>query len=153
LFIVYEEAPFFDVFSKIGVLLRRVNIQRSFVAENVEISKVKFVKAPRLDWSDRMIDMVEQYNKKLIKRVIAVGECTQNKTHKFFLSICDIPSEKVVVTKLINHRGEDEIRCIAYGPYDNGHIIMGMATGFLIVYDAVSLCKIHSLALFGGKPI
>lgn len=37
------------------------------------------------------------------------------------------------------------ITCINYGPYDNGHILIGMSNGTLLAFDSVSMNKLFEL--------
>jgi hypothetical protein len=40
------------------------------------------------------------------------------------------------------------ITCINYGPYDNGHVLVGMSDGTLIAFDGVTMNKLFKLDIF-----
>jgi hypothetical protein len=43
---------------------------------------------------------------------------------------------------------ECDITCINYGPYDNGHILLGLADGRLLAFDFITLERLESVAVF-----
>lgn len=46
----------------------------------------------------------------------------------------------MTVTRAFKSRGH--ISCVAYGPYDNGHILVGTTTGDFFAFDTMRLVKI-----------
>lgn len=48
---------------------------------------------------------------------------------------------------------EAEITCINYGPYDNGHILVGLSDGKLIAFDYLTLERLESVKIFDKKAI
>jgi outer membrane protein assembly factor BamB len=48
---------------------------------------------------------------------------------------------------------QTKITCINYGPYDNGHILVGMEDGTLIAFDALTMQKIFKMQVFDNQPI
>ena len=53
--------------------------------------------------------------------------------------------EQKTVLKAFKSRGL--ITSMAYGPYDNGHILIGTSTGDFLAFQAQSLAKICNLKL------
>ena len=49
------------------------------------------------------------------------------------------------VVKLFKSRGH--ITCLAYGPYDNGHILVGSSTGDFFAFDSIHLSKLCNIKL------
>ena len=49
------------------------------------------------------------------------------------------------VVKLFKSRGH--ITCVEYGPYDNGHILVGSSTGDFFAFDSVTLQKLCNIKL------
>lgn len=41
-----------------------------------------------------------------------------------------------------------EITCVKFGPYDNGHIIVGLSNGIVLVFDSINLTKLYEYKLF-----
>ena len=49
------------------------------------------------------------------------------------------------VVRLFKSKGQ--ITCVQYGPYDNGHILVGLSTGDFFAFDTVSLKKLCDIKL------
>ena len=41
-----------------------------------------------------------------------------------------------------------EINAIKYGPYDNGHVIIGLSNGMLLAFSAIDLTKLFQSTIF-----
>ena len=39
-----------------------------------------------------------------------------------------------------------------YGPYDNGHLILGMESGLVLMFDSLKLSKLHQIQM-ADNPI
>ena len=48
---------------------------------------------------------------------------------------------------------ESEITCINYGPYDNGHILVGLDDGNLLAFDFLTLERLESVCIFENQAI
>ena len=68
-----------------------------------------------------------------------------------FLMLLDHWNQKNTLTKVYKSRGT--ITCLNYGPYDNGHILIGMSTGDFIALDAINLTKITQVKISNASPI
>ena len=44
------------------------------------------------------------------------------------------------------------VSSLAYGPYDNGHVLIGMTTGDFIAFDSMQLCKIVNVKV-SSSPV
>ncbi len=44
------------------------------------------------------------------------------------------------------------IKCLKYGPYDNGHIVAGLSNGMILVFSSLDLTKLYQYNLF-ASPI
>ena len=40
------------------------------------------------------------------------------------------------------------INCVSYGPFDNGHILLGLSDGWLLAYEYPGLERIESKQIF-----
>jgi len=40
------------------------------------------------------------------------------------------------------------VTCVAYGPFDNGHILLGMSDGWLLAYEYPSLNRLDSKQVY-----
>ena len=41
-----------------------------------------------------------------------------------------------------------DVTCVNYGPYDNGHILLGLSDGTLIAFDFITLERLESVSVF-----
>ena len=44
-------------------------------------------------------------------------------------------------------KSRGRITCMSYGPYDNGHILVGTTTGDFFAFDCVNLTKLYNIKL------
>ena len=57
------------------------------------------------------------------------------------------------ILKIIGGITADRITCLAFGPYDNGYILVGMASGRLLVFDPVTLDRVKDFHIFTGDKL
>ena len=57
------------------------------------------------------------------------------------------------VLKVIGGMTADYITCLSFGPYDNGYILCGMASGRLLVFDPVSLDRVKDFHIFTAEKL
>lgn len=62
-----------------------------------------------------------------------------------FIMVYDREKPVRSVTKLFKSKGQ--ISSVQYGPYDNGHILVGTSTGDFFAFDSVSLKKMCNIKL------
>ena len=43
------------------------------------------------------------------------------------------------------------IECVAYGPFDNGHILLGLSDGWLLAYEYPSLERVDSKLVYRAE--
>ena len=48
--------------------------------------------------------------------------------------------------------GDAEISCIKFGPYDNGHIVVGLSNGVFTILDSISLNKLLEVSDIFNQP-
>ena len=53
--------------------------------------------------------------------------------------------------KVLSFIDTQDINCVAYGPFDNGHILLGLSDGWLLAYEYPSLERIESKQIFWEK--
>ena len=53
--------------------------------------------------------------------------------------------------KMLTFIESQSINCISYGPFDNGHILLGLSDGWLLAYEYPSLERIESKQIFKQK--
>jgi hypothetical protein len=60
-----------------------------------------------------------------------------------FLIMYDREHTHKTIARAYKSRGL--ITCIHYGPYDNGHILVGLSTGDFFAFDTISLNKLCNI--------
>jgi hypothetical protein len=81
----------------------------------------------------------------LPRKIFFAGTYNRKGRDMPFIMIYDREQTFKSVTKLFKSRGL--ITCVEYGPYDNGHILVGNSTGDFFAFDSVSLAKLCNLKL------
>ena len=61
------------------------------------------------------------------------------------LNLVSLEVEKLKVLSFIDRQ---EINCVSYGPFDNGHILLGLSDGWLLAYEYPSLERVESKQIF-----
>lgn len=65
--------------------------------------------------------------------------------------IFNLENNQAEVIKIIDV--DAEITCINYGPYDNGHILVGLSDGKLIAFDYLTLERLESVMIFENSAV
>ena len=55
--------------------------------------------------------------------------------------------EKIEKSAVRLFKSRGQITCVQYGPYDNGHILVGLSTGDFFAFEAVHLQKLCNIKL------
>ena len=111
---------------------------------------------PRLDWQDREFDTQQRASKQLPRKIVfagkyekdsvssagayADGKTAFSKKRQPFLMLFDRVKSEQTIVKAFKSRGLITSR--AYGPYDNGHILVGTSTGDFLAFNSLNLTKI-----------
>lgn len=48
---------------------------------------------------------------------------------------------------------DSDVTSVNYGPFDNGHIMIGLENGFLMIYEYPNLERIESVKIFQNEGI
>lgn len=81
----------------------------------------------------------------LPRKFFFAGTYLRQNKHNPFIMIYDREKTEKSQTKLFKSRGK--ITCCEFGPYDNGHILVGSSTGDFFAFDAIKLEKLCNLKL------
>ena len=114
---------------------------------------------PRLDWQDRQFDTEQRAQKQIPRKIVFAGkyqsaeapsivdafngDCVKRKQP--FLMLFDRVKVEMTVTRAFKSRGH--ISAVQYGPYDNGHILIGTTTGDFFAFDTMRLEKICNVKI------
>lgn len=75
--VIYQDRVFFDIFKKNGKLKERRYVKGD-PSQNIYIQQIDHAILPRLEWSDRYVDIIQQSNNDLGKKFILSGVAYQN---------------------------------------------------------------------------
>jgi len=151
--VLYHDEVKVDVFKRDGLRLESYQIEEYFARNALRVRSLDHLKLPRLDWSDRYVDMVQQFKKVIPKKFILSGSFSE--IHKQEQSSFVMLFDRI-------HRGNSKVKvfkphhsigCISYGPYDNGHILVGLAQGSIVAFDGVTMETVFSVQVFDGRPV
>jgi hypothetical protein len=56
-------------------------------------------------------------------------------------------------TVLKPFKGKVKITSINYGPFDNGHVLVGLDNGTLISFSTIDLVQLNQIVVFNNSPI
>ena len=62
--------------------------------------------------------------------------------------ILNLASLEVEKLKVLSFIDSQDINCVSYGPFDNGHILLGLSDGWLLAYEYPSLERVESKQIF-----
>ena len=84
----------------------------------------------------------------VLKKVIVTGDCVHEDRVRPFIIKINLETKNIEILKIL--KIDDKIKSIGYGPFDNGHIIIGLKSGHILIFDIVKLEKITSIHLFSS---
>lgn len=126
------------------------------VIGNYLVKEIKKIILPRLDWSDRYVDIIYQSQNALSKKLIITGLVVKHKeidlddngeiNYQSFVMIYNRQTKEANNIDILPP--QYHVTSIKYGPYDNGHIVVGFSNGHIIVYNSVTLSKLYEYQIF-----
>ena len=131
---------------------------------DARIVSLDFVLVPRLKWSDRMTEQFEQKKRQgssnnyssstkigvtqfsrfsnktgcCLRRLLFIGnvQLSEDGPPEAFVLSYKIQDRKPDKMKLLSFvQDSRQITAINYGPFDNGHLLLGLDSGYLLAYD------------------
>eukprot|EP00347_Sterkiella_histriomuscorum_P022530 403338142 len=155
-FLIYKETFFVDLFSKNGVCLERFDIQFQFMQSFLQLISIDQLIIQRLDWSDRYFDFVQLNYKQIPNKLLLIGQYQlpdnltkmHNSSYVMQLNRSNI-GQSIIKAFKTNYL----ITSLQYGPYDNGHILIGMQNGVLLAFDSINMQKLYQIQIFDQLPI
>ena len=150
----YEEQPYqIDIYerNKTNALNLKVDVElkrlcRAKSMQQKEIQQLTRMLVPRLRWSDRLCERLESRRRLLstdqeqsktylgLRKLLFIGNCSnpsigsQKKADtEVFFFLFNAQSKKPDKLKIVAQlKDANQISSINYGPYDNGHLIVGL---------------------------
>eukprot|EP00347_Sterkiella_histriomuscorum_P017818 403347867 len=140
---------FIDIVEKSGKPVSRIDLQKILLSHGLNLLTIKRIKFPRLQWSDRKIEEYDLTKATVLKKAIIVGDCMHDEKKRPFILKINLETQQPEVIKVL--RMDDSISEVAYGPYDNGYFMVGLTSGQLLIFDIISLDRIHMVQLFQSQ--
>lgn len=88
---------------------------------------------------------MQRSQKVLPRKIFFAGSHFKHNRIMPFIMMYDRETTFKSIVKLFKSRGY--ITCLSYGPYDNGHILIGLSTGDFFAFDSISLNKLCNIKL------
>ena len=111
-----------------------------------------------LRWTGRRNKLPKQFGKSRTQydatKVIFVGKITQESAGRGpmiynCLMVFNLVKQEIEKLKVFAFMSPDlNINCIEYGPFDNGHILLGLSDGWLLAYEYPSLKRLDSKQVY-----
>ena len=177
--LTYVDQSLIDFCDERGKLMHRMDVAENFRNyKSVSFLKLDSVRLPRLEWSCRQhirLPTGEDEHKTHKEQLIISGSCLYSdqvsEVRPFLMKVTVLFKEAgediepdikigsldvqacVDVLKVIGGITADYITCLSYGPYDNGYILCGMASGRLLVFDPLTLDRVKDFHIFTGEKL
>lgn len=133
------------IFNKTSRVVACIDLQGLYLDTGSHIVRtVDFAIFPRLEWSDRIADIYQQNQKIIPKKLIFSGLDSDGCA---YVMIYDRAREKAS-SVYIFEQAKGQITALKYGPYDNGHIVVGFDTGVIAILDSIKLQKLFERQIF-----
>ncbi len=116
--------------------------------------KITHVILPILHWSDRTVELLHQQTSavnSLVKKLVIAGNFLhlEKNVECSFVCYYDCQHPWQSMTKAFKSSiYYSYVTCLGYGPYDNGHILVGMSNGRLLCFRSLDMNLILSLQVF-----
>ena len=81
-------------------------------------------------------------------KVVLVGRVMIQRIPKKCIMVVNLERTTIEKFKVLSFIDTQDINCVAYGPFDNGHILLGLSDGWLLAYEYPSLERIESKQIF-----
>ena len=141
---VFSDSCLVVVFNKTGRVVTKFDLSKHYIDDQRTISFIDFAVFPRLEWSDRYYDIQQQNAKQIPNKLIIAGIDSMDCS---FVLIYDRIKCSIAAVYIFELE-KGQITQVKYGPYDNGHIVLGFSTGIISILDSVSLTKLFDKQIF-----
>ena len=143
---VFAESLLIVAFNKTSRVVAKFDMSQFRIDEDRRIRSLEFAIFPRLEWSDRYYDIQQQNAKQMPNKLVVAG--TDTESCSFVLIYDRVKQSPVAVYIFEEEKGK--ITSIKYGPYDNGHIVVGFSTGIVAILESISLTKLFDKQIFAS---
>ena len=147
-FVIYETKPkvleFVD--TNEGARRKQIHVDRvvSETSDNeLQLLCLDFILLPAMEFLSRRNKVLHKYRDKLvlIGQIVLVSQ----RKKAACLLVLDIFSEKITSMKVLTLPKKQSVSSCAYGPFDNGHIWLGLSDGALLAFDYPGLVRTETI--------
>ena len=75
MFLLYSDSIKCEIRMKNGNLVKTIDLNEVAKSLGITVNNLTFVKIPRIEWSDRILDIIYQSNRALVNKIIFTGTC------------------------------------------------------------------------------
>ncbi|CDW84104.1 UNKNOWN [Stylonychia lemnae] len=159
LYVIYKKLPHLDILQINGGILQRIKIDEILEREeNLKLLKLRFIKFPLLQWSNRITNKPE-FSQQIVKIIIVgtvqmpfeakqMGIYKKQTQVKQFIMLFNIQKQTIEALKFLPIL--PKITCMSYGPYDNGYVLLGLESGMLFSLEFPSFNVFDQRQVFDG---
>jgi len=124
MWIIYKEpVSFLDAFHLNGLRVARHSLTTCFAQHDLIFKRATFLCIPKLKWSNRDIAGFKEKQTK----IIVTGELFFKAKARNFIMVYNLERCEAEAIKILDIAVD--ITALAYGPYDNGHVLVGLNDG------------------------
>ena len=153
---IYERpSTFLDVFTLSGRCIASFEMSKLIkekISDDIQLTKLEFLLVPVLKWTGRRNKLPQSFgNKKQTfdtNKIILFGKIELGQTSRSCIMVFNMQTREIEKLKILSFIDDQEITSVAYGPFDNGHILIGLSDGWLLAYEYPSLERVESTQVF-----
>jgi hypothetical protein len=82
------------------------------------------------------------------QKLILLGKVNVNGDVKYCLMVFNLNKAEIEHLKILSFIENQTINCMTYGPFDNGHILLGLSDGWLLAYSYPALERVACKQIF-----
>ena len=147
---VYQLGSLVDIYKVNGPIMQTIDLQQ--ILPKHKIVQIEQALVPRLDWQEREFDQIQRAAKQPPRKILFTATYMYKDVQPMpMLILYDREKPFNSVIKLLKSRGV--ITCVNFGPYDNGHILVGTSTGDFFAFDSITLKKLCNIKLSETQPV
>ena len=83
-----------------------------------------------------------------VPKLVLIGTLEHEEQNEKCMMILNLNNHRIEKLKILELAQKQQINCIQYGPYDNGHIMLGLSDGWMLGFEYPSLKRVESKQVF-----
>lgn len=148
---VYQEPnTYLDVIEVNGIMNSRFNLEDCFDEHGLQLMRITFIKVPALKWSTRVVNINggSPLQSDAIKKLVVTGQVMYQLKARNFIMVYNLEKCQADIIKIID--SNKDITCLEYGPFDNGHVLVGLENGCILAFEYPSLERLETIKAFSS---